>query len=1088
MKKEGFKISELDPIPSSWSEEQITNFLNNGLLAVASQELSKTYKVVLGFILNRIKHDTVSQDSLADVFDPSLNYIKDDPCVNDGIFYIAKKNISAGDFNPSDWKKINIVEYVDLIKAFLSSEHKTEKLYHKNDLCFNGSTLYKCVVNSTQGSFNINEWTEANIGEELTNLLNNQNKFIEITEETPYNDINELVEDDFIPYIKTDYGIAMYHNSINNSFVFLTSPNADGKLKKITISSSSVQEQTETINGVNVVIYGETTYSEITQMIGNGKPTLLYFKNSTSVPCMSSNWSSCYMHPSDTMIFMRDSGANYHFSGWKQFSHSADGGASFSFGMVVAQCSSSNQWSLFARIKINEGGLGLGKDAFDITVQPSRGNAVGLEINGYTSSDTKRTVLLPNTVTGSRSEGDDGFVYYFMGWSSTDNKAYSTAPIILESNEYRHNDIGYIVPIQTPKLRIVQERNLNDYNPNTNYPRMFSMSMNFATQVKHWEQGDPKYQLTFDYTNLYPLYDGYNHEKGYLCVAENKVWEKVSNTDNSGEFKPIINDDVIWKVVTIGELIKRARSLKDLGNLSDGAVVEIPNNSTGSLETEQSDLTIVITTDKIGENSYEAPNVALEIKSNQTCELTVLNQHKDMIGVYTELTPTQEGGNVIQSNTCELIAKGDSYSLDVLEEVNDNPFAIIAGEKIPVSKTLTYRAPTESKSHDFIMTAKNISITWDGLQIGFIPLSVSGESWDDDTPRAMYWLDDVAYADRGLYYNKAAVDYMISHADTLFGNGWKIPSFEPYRTLPNKLTYEILDKETGSVEALASIDGFTGYQDATNTSLASVKGTGRCNCLFGKYYDGAWHVMVDDPDGNNTCQYDGEIAYFASQPCSSNNQVAFGFKYYNDENVLKSALTSSTPSMAYPVRLIKEFKTNLNPMLLAPYTIQVRYKIGTQPTISKGIVTPISVSPVTAVYSVTYENNDWSSLFANETNLVEVYGANTEGVTNMSSMFENATSLESVRLFDTTKVFNMSRMFNECSSLKWIPLFDTSKIMNFDYMMNQCVNLEVGALILYKQVSSQINPPSYHLKAFCNCGSNTTSGSEELAQIPSNWK
>jgi len=55
-------------------------------------------------------------------------------------------------------------------------------------------------------------------------------------------------------------------------------------------------------------------------------------------------------------------------------------------------------------------------------------------------------------------------------------------------------------------------------------------------------------------------------------------------------------------------------------------------------------------------------------------------------------------------------------------------------------------------------------------------------------------------------------------------------------------------------------------------------------------------------------------------------------------------------------------------------------------------------------------------------------------------------------------------------------------------MFYQCTNVQSGALALYQQASSQTTPPTSHNQTFYNCGSNTTTGSAELAQIPSGWK
>jgi hypothetical protein len=54
-------------------------------------------------------------------------------------------------------------------------------------------------------------------------------------------------------------------------------------------------------------------------------------------------------------------------------------------------------------------------------------------------------------------------------------------------------------------------------------------------------------------------------------------------------------------------------------------------------------------------------------------------------------------------------------------------------------------------------------------------------------------------------------------------------------------------------------------------------------------------------------------------------------------------------------------------------------------------------------------------------------------------------------------------------------------------MFYSCKNVETGALALYQQASSQSAIPS-HTKAFYLCGSSTSTGTSELAQIPTDWK
>ena len=198
-----------------------------------------------------------------------------------------------------------------------------------------------------------------------------------------------------------------------------------------------------------------------------------------------------------------------------------------------------------------------------------------------------------------------------------------------------------------------------------------------------------------------------------------------------------------------------------------------------------------------------------------------------------------------------------------------------------------------------------------------------------------------------------------------------------------------------------------------------------------------------------------------------------------------------------------------NPLNLPPYTIRVRSAEGTSPLFPKG--TPEYVSP--NVFDLTYENSDWTDLLNRmNVNLLEVLGANTSSVTTMTRMLSENSALTSVALFDTRSVTDMSNMMYACSGLTTVPLFDTSSVLCMDYMLQSCSsltaiplfntssvtsmngtfdgcrNVTTGALALYTQASSQAVPPQYHRYCFWSCGSNTTSGAAELAQIPSDWK
>lgn len=226
-----------------------------------------------------------------------------------------------------------------------------------------------------------------------------------------------------------------------------------------------------------------------------------------------------------------------------------------------------------------------------------------------------------------------------------------------------------------------------------------------------------------------------------------------------------------------------------------------------------------------------------------------------------------------------------------------------------------------------------------------------------------------------------------------------------------------------------------------------------------------------------------------------------------------------------------------NPLNLPANTVRVRTSDGNVPDTQYSNYDTATLVPGTSdVYDVYKSGTDFSDLLYLSTNVIEVLGANTTGITNMSRMFMSCVDLATVQLFDTSKVTNTDGMFSVCSSLitvplydtsnvtnmdgmfsscesltsvplfdtsnvtsmqgtfvsceslTVIPLFDTSKVTNMVYTFMSCRNVKSGALALYQQASSQANPPVTHVQAFRDCGKNTTTGAAELAQIPSDWK
>lgn len=122
-----------------------------------------------------------------------------------------------------------------------------------------------------------------------------------------------------------------------------------------------------------------------------------------------------------------------------------------------------------------------------------------------------------------------------------------------------------------------------------------------------------------------------------------------------------------------------------------------------------------------------------------------------------------------------------------------------------------------------------------------------------------------------------------------------------------------------------------------------------------------------------------------------------------------------------------------------PYTMRLRYKMGTTPTFNKGVGT--LVDPTRNIWDLTYESTDWSLILYDHDDLLEVLGADIEGVTQLNSAFNSCDSLQYVRNVKTCDVEYTDRMFYLCRQLRHVDLFDTSSITNASYMFHGCESL-----------------------------------------------
>lgn len=188
-----------------------------------------------------------------------------------------------------------------------------------------------------------------------------------------------------------------------------------------------------------------------------------------------------------------------------------------------------------------------------------------------------------------------------------------------------------------------------------------------------------------------------------------------------------------------------------------------------------------------------------------------------------------------------------------------------------------------------------------------------------------------------------------------------------------------------------------------------------------------------------------------------------------------------------------------NPLNLPKYTIRVKMQSGYSPAGATNIEHPserivTNVDSVNNVWDIYYPYDNWSHLFHGPAGMASpiqmldsVLGANTEGITDMSYMFFGTSAVTLNINFNTKSVTNFSRMFYNAQSLTAVPKVDTPAAVDVSYMFYGCYYVESGALDMYNQMANQPNPPVNHASAFNRCGSATTTGQAELAQIPTSW-
>lgn len=128
-------------------------------------------------------------------------------------------------------------------------------------------------------------------------------------------------------------------------------------------------------------------------------------------------------------------------------------------------------------------------------------------------------------------------------------------------------------------------------------------------------------------------------------------------------------------------------------------------------------------------------------------------------------------------------------------------------------------------------------------------------------------------------------------------------------------------------------------------------------------------------------------------------------------------------------------------------------------------------------------------MFRNCSSLTSIPQFDLRGVSSTASMFEGCTSLSTVPALNLNYAFQLNSMFKGCTSLTTMPSLSFSRtIQRCISMFEGCINIESGILDMYSALSAKMDRYGYYTTCFKDCGSNTTTGAAELAQIPSAWK
>jgi hypothetical protein len=124
----------------------------------------------------------------------------------------------------------------------------------------------------------------------------------------------------------------------------------------------------------------------------------------------------------------------------------------------------------------------------------------------------------------------------------------------------------------------------------------------------------------------------------------------------------------------------------------------------------------------------------------------------------------------------------------------------------------------------------------------------------------------------------------------------------------------------------------------------------------------------------------------------------------------------------------------------------------------------------------------------NCTSLTKVGYMDLSRVDNTTGMFNNCVSLTEIPAFDLSNTSLYAKdMFKNCSSLQYIPDLNLGAYYA-QSMFDGCVSVNYGITTAYNQLRQSVSGNLSHYDTFKNCGTNSATGSAELAQIPDDWK